>query len=211
MAKGRKTEPWIEQLIKDEFSQLFRHGGQPTWTNVRDIVRLRLINNPETRNHVERYLPKERKIQQIIKALRPILEGQRDNPLPIDRNRWSIVSSVKHGISAESIPMLIEITRWCYRSNQGFSIREAIWADRLRLMFIEKNISAERMLYWAQRYATREITRTDDATLNSEDLDAQLADFSNAEFASLYLFENARDRGVIELTSFPINDEHSPE
>lgn len=126
-------------------------------------------------------IPTERTIRSHMPKLRPPAPEPSDDP-------WSLGESRKRRISPEADRDLLKLWRFCVIVGRTFTIREAIWASRLRAM----GVPFEQLLYKAYLYARKErFSKTE----NTRDLDAQMAFLDGF---SGYLYTAAIDSGIIE-------------
>lgn len=167
MAGANRTS--VDDLVRGYIAEEARADNHATAAGLAAHVRRRL-----RRKGMDKPLPKERTIQSIAKSAR-LAVGSIDGPWSPSVNDSRIPSDATLDLLAVWKASLIE--------DQGFSIRTAIWAARVRFAFKPASPQdplpwpdLQRILYCSGLYADREKSAEHDQNpINTADLDAELA------------------------------------
>ena len=146
-------------------SEAYQSDRKPYAKEVRSDIQKH--ENRKPTNH-RRQVPGDKWISRILS--RPIPEYAKSIQEILNRP-WNIMEGCRdHGISTESINLLLDMKRWCITTGQHLTIGEAVWADKLRSMRPETSMgnpfedtnennipwTIDRYYRWAQIYATKE-------------------------------------------------------
>ncbi|MBI4332921.1 MAG: hypothetical protein HY673_16760 [Chloroflexi bacterium] len=191
-----KTPEWIEQEIRATWSEAKDEGRDLTARELRENLK-DLLKSKE----LVHLLPSLRKVQLVLTKARA------DYPKIVAQGldtEWSLAASKKHRIPPEADGDLLRIWRFCRVVGRRFTIREALWASRLRQL-----VPLGQLLSQALDYSRRE--RFSD-NFQTADLDARIAFIEGGKTPWLHCV--ADDAGVMpphdlnpgELSNFGADD-----
>ena len=182
MSRGPKVDPFVEQVIGELVE---RHPK----TFAKDIR----VMAENTLNPLGYITPGLRKVQEIATRVKKFERS------PLDAS-WCI-GAQPASFTADDLPFLFELARELWPLGVHFSVREAIWACRLRKM-IEK-LWPERMplaaLLEGSLYAQREVAaQSTGQRFNTLDIDAELALRPWESIKSRWLYDSVIDIGHLD-------------
>ena len=174
MPKGPIIPDWMKLHIVETYQRMEEETGTPP---TGPQVHQRVLEIQSRRNRPVP-LPSLRSVQLALTKARPGLGLKKD----VDRP-WSLGSSADYGLSPEATQDLLDLQMWCILTGRTLTIRQAIWADRLRTVCFRKEDipilldgGTHGLYRWAYRYALRERASRalDLPSIDTSDLDGEL-------------------------------------
>ncbi len=174
-----KTPEWVEQEIRAKYSEAKDEGTDLTAPQLRAYLKEVLKGKG-----LVHLWPSLRKVQLVLTKARATYPTIIEQGLDAE---WSLAASKQHRIPPEADKDLLKIWRFCRIVGRRFTIREAIWASRLRgLVPFERLLSKSYLYARKERFSENRETHALDAGITFADLDTP------------WLYSTAVDTGTIE-------------